>query len=96
MTLRVDPNLLRGFATQADSASTAIRDADVGKLVSDGADGVSGSKTQWMARHIGTHIASIEAAIADGVRGMGAAVRGAGDRFEVEDGELSTKFTDLF
>lgn len=94
--MRVKPGLLRGFAGQVDTASATIHRADVGHEVSAGADGLPGSATQWAARLVGAHIATVEAAIAQNVAGMGAAVRGAGDRYEVEDDTLAGTFTRIF
>lgn len=94
--MRVKPELLRGFAGQVDTASAAIRGADVGREVSAAADGLPGSMTQWAARLVGAHIATVEAKIAENVADMGAAVRGAGGRYEVEDDTLAGKFKGLF
>ncbi|ORV97514.1 type VII secretion target [Mycobacterium kyorinense] len=94
--MRVKPELLRGFAGQVDTASATIHSADVGREVSTAADGLPGSATQWAARLVGAHIAAVEAKIAKNVADMGTAVRGAGDRYEVEDDALAGKFKGLF
>jgi hypothetical protein len=92
----VNPELLRGFAGQIQTASAAIRGVDVGHLVSTAADGLPGSTTQWAARLVGEHIATVEGKIAKNVADMGSAVHGAGDRYEVEDDVLAGKLKGLF
>lgn len=92
----VNPELLRGFARQVDTASAAIHSADVGHMASRAADGLPGSTTQWAARLVGEHMAAVEAKIAKNVGDMGLAVRGASDRYEVEDSALAGKFDGLF
>jgi uncharacterized protein YukE len=94
--MRVKPELLRGFAGQVDNASATIHSVDVGHEVSTAADGLPGSATQWAARLVGAHIAAVEAKIAKNIADMAAAVRGAGDRYEVEDDALAGKFKELF
>jgi uncharacterized protein YukE len=94
--MRVDPELLRGFASQVDAASTTIGAADVGRMMSTAADGLPGSTTQWAARLVGEYLATVEGKIAKNVSDMGAAVRGAADRYEVEDDVLAAKFKGLF
>lgn len=92
----VDPELLRGFARQVDAASAAIHRADVGHAAGTAADGLRGSATQWAARLVGEHLTTVEAKIAKNVSDIGVAVRGAGDRYEVEDDALAGKFDGLF
>ncbi len=92
----VDPDILRIFAAQVDAASTAIRAADVGNKVVNAADGLPGSTTQWSAHSVGEHIVGIANNIAENVRDMGIAVRGAGDAFEVTDDALAGSFDGLF
>ncbi|ORV05623.1 type VII secretion target [Mycobacterium celatum] len=94
--MRVDPELLRGFASQVDAASTTIGAAHVGRTVSTAGDGLPGSTTQWAARLVGDYLASVEGKIAKNVSDMGTAVRGAGDRYEVEDDALAAKFKGIF
>jgi len=94
--VRVRPELLRGFATQVETASTALGRSDVGHIIATAADGLAGSSTQWAARLVGAHVGAVEGAIAKNVADMGAAVRGAGDRFEVADDALAGGFGRLF
>lgn len=94
--MRVDPELLRGFARQVDAASGTIRTADVGHKASTAADGLPGSTTQWACRLVGEHMTQVADKIAKNVADMGVAVRGAGDRYEVEDDALAGKFDGLF
>jgi hypothetical protein len=47
-------------------------------------------------RLVGEHMTQQANAIAKNVVDMGAAVRGAGDRYEVEDDTLAGKFDGLF
>lgn len=94
--MRVNPEILRSFAAQVETASAAIRSADVGHMVATSADGLAGSATQWAARLVGEHVAALEGKIAKNVADMGAAVRGAGDRFEVTDDALAGDFAKLF
>ncbi|AMO59523.1 Uncharacterised protein [Mycolicibacterium phlei] len=92
----VNPELLRAFASQVETASTAIRNADVGGKASSAADGLPASTTQWAARIVGEHITQRAQDIATNVTKMGAAVRGAGDKYEVEDAALAGTFDGLF
>lgn len=92
----VNPELLRAFSRQADTASSAVKSADVGSKASTAADGLPGSTTQWAARLVGEDLIQRSDAIAKNVANMGTAVRGAGDRYEVEDGALAVAFDGLF
>lgn len=94
--MRVNPELLRAFAHQVDTASSSIRSADVGHKVSTAADGLPGSTTQWAMRLVGEHLTQQANAIAKNVTDMGVAVRGAGNRYEVEDNGLAGNFDGLF
>jgi Excreted virulence factor EspC, type VII ESX diderm len=92
----VDPEILRAFAAQVKTASTAIREAEVGHKVTTAADGLNGSTTQWAARLVGAHVTDLANNIATNVNEMGVAVRGAGDRYEVIDTYLAGKFHGIF
>lgn len=92
----VDPDVLRAFAGQVDEASGAIRAVNVGLEASAAADGIPGSTTQWAMRLVGEHMTTLSEAIAANVTKMGAAVRGAGDTFQVEDTALAGSFDTLF
>jgi hypothetical protein len=92
----VDPEVLRAFAGKVSDASVSIRAADAGQVASAAADPVPGSTTQWAMRLVGEHITSSSNGIADHVTKMGAAVRGAGDSFKVEDEALAGAFDRLF
>ena len=92
----VNPGLLRAFAAQVDTASATIRSADVGHKATTAADGIPGSTTQWAMRVVGEHMAQQADAIAKNVTQMGVAVRGAGDKYEVEDKTLAGAFDGLF
>ena len=92
----VDPDVLRAFAGQVQLASTAVADADLGSVAGSGADGLPGSTTQWAAWTIGAHIRGLVGEIAEDVRAMGEAVRGAGDSYEVTDADLAGDFAGLF
>lgn len=92
----VDPEILRAFAGQVATASTSIREADVGNKVSTAADGLPGSTTQWAARLVGGHVTEQANAIAASVTKMGEAVRGAGDRYEVTDNDLADSLKGIF
>jgi hypothetical protein len=92
----VDPEILRAFAGLVATASSAIRDADVGNKVSTAADGLPGSTTHWAARLVGGHVTEQANAIATSVTKMGEAVRGAGDRYEVTDNALADSLKGIF
>jgi hypothetical protein len=94
--MRANPELLRGFAGQVDSASSLIHSADAGREISGAADGLPGSTTQCAARLVGAQVAEVQARIAKNVSDMSTAVRGAGNRYEVEDDALAGKFKGLF
>ncbi|OLP04119.1 hypothetical protein BVU76_00110 [Mycolicibacterium porcinum] len=92
----VNPDLLRGFAAQVDTAAAAIRESDAGLTASAAADGLPGSMTQWMTREVGGHLDQVLADIANDVGAIGVLVRGAGDRYEVDDNDLARGFKGLF
>ena len=92
----VDPELLRAFAGHVDTASAAIRSADVGHGAATAADGIPGSSTQWAMRVISEHMSQKANDIVKNVSTMGIAVRGAGDKYEVEDDTLACAFDGLF
>ncbi len=92
----VDPEILRAFADQAGIASNAIRAADMGNKASSAGDGLPGSTTQWACPVVGAHIAAEAEKIASSITRMGAAVRGAGDKYEVTDSDLAGSFKGLF
>ena len=92
----VDPGLLRAFAAQVDTASVSIRSTDAGRRATTAADGLPSSTTQWAMRLVGERIARRADDIATNVTAMGAAVRGAGDRYEVEDAALAGAFDGVF
>lgn len=92
----VDPEVLRAFAAQVDAAAGSIGGLDVAGVATASADGLPGSETQWAARQIGAHLGLVAKDLAEDVAAMGAAVRGAGDRYEVDDAALAGTFTHLF
>lgn len=94
--MEVDPEILRAFAGQVDIAAGLIREADVGSKVAGAADGLDGSTTQWAARLVGAHVQEVAEHIATNVNNMGAAVRGAGNAYEVSDGDLAGSFKGIF
>lgn len=94
--MEVDPQILRAFAGQVEIAAGAIREADVGTKVATAADGLDGSTTQWAARLVGAHVKELADKIAAGVSDMGAAVRGAGNTYEVTDADLAGSFEKIF
>jgi hypothetical protein len=92
----VVPEILRAFAGQVATASTTIREADVGNKVSTAVDGLPGSTTQWAAPLVGGHVTEQANTIATSVTRMGEAVRGAGDRYEVSDNDLADSLKGIF
>ena len=92
----VNPELLRAFAAQVDTAAAALKGFDLQGKASTAADGLAGSETQWAMQQVGEHIGLAAADIVKDVFAMGVAVRGAGDRYEVEDGVLADTFKGLF
>lgn len=52
--------------------------------------------TQWMTREVGGHLDQVLADIANDVGAIGVLVRGAGDRYEVDDNDLARGFKGLF
>jgi hypothetical protein len=94
--VEVDPEILRAFAGQVDTASGLIREADAGHKVATAADGLDGSTTQWAARLVGAHVKQVADDITANVDHMGVAVRGAGDTYEASDAGLADSFTGIF
>ncbi|MCG7581424.1 hypothetical protein [Mycolicibacterium sp. OfavD-34-C] len=94
--MEVDPEVLHAFAGQVDIACGVIREADVGTKVAAAADGLDGSTTQWAARLVGAHVTQVVEQIEAQVGAMGIAVRGAGDAYEVTDGDLAASFDGIF
>lgn len=92
----VDPEVLRAFAAQVDITAASISDLDVGTAATASADGLPGSSTQWAARQVGVHLGLAATDIAEDIESLGSAVRGAGDRYEVEDAALASAFEQLF
>jgi len=92
----VNPELLRGFASQVDRAASTLSGVNVDGTAKSAADGLPGSATQWATQQVGDHVYLAGKDIVDDVSSMGIAVRGAGDRYEVEDGALADGFTRLF
>ncbi len=96
IAMEVDPEILKAFAGQVDTAAAMIREADVGCKVSDAADGLPGSTLQWAARLVGGDVTERGEAIAANVNRMGEAVRGASNTYEVTDSDLARDFTGIF
>ena len=94
--MQVDPEVLKAFAGQVDTASNLIREADVATKVSTAADGLDGSTTQWAARLVAQHVKEVADKIAANVSSMGTAVRGAGSSYEVTDSDLAGSFGKIF
>lgn len=92
----VDPQVLRSFAAQVDIATSAMSGIDLERNASTAADGLPGSETQWMTRQVGDHVSLAAKDIIDDVGFMGRLVRGAGDRYEVDDTALAGDFKTLF
>lgn len=92
----VDPDVLRAFAAQVDAVANTIRGLEVASTATTSADGLPGSETQWSARQIGEHLGLAASDVVNDILAMGSAVRGAGDRYEVEDGALADTFKRLF
>ncbi|MFI5510099.1 hypothetical protein ACIA48_21750 [Mycobacterium sp. NPDC051804] len=92
----VDPEVLRAFAAQVGAAAAAIGALDVGKMATNAGDGLAGSSTQWVASEVGHHLGLAANDIVKDIGAMGSAVRGAGDRYEVDDASLAGTFKQLF
>ena len=92
----VDPELLRAFASQVDATGQTLKGLDVGRIATTSADSLQGSSTQWAARQVGEHLGLAANDISSDIDGLGAAVRGAGDRYEVSDESLASSFEGLF
>jgi hypothetical protein len=94
--LLVDPEVLRAFAAQVDAVAASIGELDVGTAATASADGLPGSETQWAIRQVGHHLGLAAKDIVKDIENMGQAVRGAGDRYEVDDNALAGTFKQLF
>ncbi|WP_181792098.1 type VII secretion target [Mycolicibacterium parafortuitum] len=94
--MTVDPDILRAFAGQVDTASTLIAEGDAGAKVATAADGLPGSTTQWAARLVGIHAGEQAAALAANIGRIGAAVRGSAGDYEVTDADLAKNFEGIF
>lgn len=92
----VDPEVLRAFAMQVDAVAATISGLVVGSTAASAADGVPGSSTQWAAREVGDHLGLAANDIVKDIENIGNAVRGAGDRYEVDDAALADLFKQLF
>jgi hypothetical protein len=92
----VDPELLRAFAGQVDQATSAMSGINANGTASFVADGLPGSQTQWATRQVGDHVYLAAKDVIGDVASTGIAVRGAGDRYEVEDRALADGFKRLF
>jgi hypothetical protein len=94
--LLVNPEVLRGFAQQVDIATAAMNGIDIQSKAKTAADGLPGSSTQWATHEVGEHVWLAADDIQQRVACLGVAVRGAGDRYEVEDDALAGDFKRLF
>jgi excreted virulence factor EspC (type VII ESX diderm) len=94
--LLVNPEVLRAFAAQVDSVAKTIGGLDVSNAATTAGDGLPGSSTQWAARQVGHHLGLAAKDIVKDIENMGRAVRGAGDRYEVDDAALAGIFKQLF
>lgn len=92
----VNPDLLRAFAAQVDTAAAAIAATNIGTTAETAGDGLPGSETQWASRQVGVHLRLIAEDIASDIAGMGEAVRGMGDSYQLTDEALADNFTELF
>ena len=92
----VDPEFLRAFASQVDSAAADIGAADVGGRTFSAGDALPGSTTQWAVRALREHLNRMATRLAENVTKTGTAVRGAGEAFEVTDDVLAGQFDGLF
>ena len=92
----VNPDVLRAFAAQVDTAAETISGIDLGTIASTAADGLPGSETQWATRQVGITLSQGATDLVSDITAMGQAVRGAGDRYEVEDAKLADSFGWLF
>lgn len=92
----VDPEVLRAFATEVDTASAEIGGLNVSGVATTAADGLPGSETQWAARLIGEHLGLAASDLIKDVESMGKAIRGSGDQYEVDDADLAGAFKGLF
>ncbi|HYO04280.1 MAG TPA: hypothetical protein VET27_21380 [Mycobacterium sp.] len=92
----VNPELLRAFADRVDTATVAMSGIDLQGKANTAANGLPGSETQWATCQVGDHVSLAATDIIKDVSAMGVAVRGAGDRYEVEDGALADDFKGLF
>ena len=92
----VDPDLLRGFAEQVDCGASTLNGVNIDGTAKSAADGLPGSATQWATHQVGDHVYLAAKDIIDDVSSIGLAVRGGGDRYEVEDGALALSFKSLF
>jgi hypothetical protein len=92
----VDPELLRAFAGQVQTASSVVVEAGVGEKASIAADSLPGSTLQWAARLVGGHVTEKVGRIAANLAEMGDAVRGAGNTYEVTDSDLTGSLEGIF
>lgn len=92
----VNPDLLHAFAAQVDTAAAAIAATNIGTTAETAGDGLPGSETQWASRQVGVQLRLIAEDIASDIAGMGEAVRGMGDSYQVTDEALADNFTKLF
>jgi uncharacterized protein YukE len=92
----VDPEILRAFSGQVDTAAGDIGTADLGGKTSAAGDALPGSTTQWAVKAVGEHFDRLVQELSQNVSAMGTAVRGAGDLFEVTDDALASDFDGLF
>lgn len=92
----VDPEVLRAFAAQVNTAAASISGLDMGTVASTAADGLPGSATEWAARLNGAHLGLAAKDVVNDIGAIGTAVRGAGDKYEVDDAALARTFGGLF
>ncbi|WP_326545141.1 hypothetical protein QGN32_14900 [Mycolicibacterium sp. ND9-15] len=84
------------MAAHVDAVAATISELDVSGAAASAADDLKGSATQWAARQVGHHLGLSSRDIAKDITTMGHAVRGAGERYEVDDAALAGTFRQLF
>lgn len=92
----VDPEVLRLFAAEVDTAAGTVATADVGGKIEVGCDVLAGSTTQFTVQAIGTYVAGLVTGYSAQIAAMGTSVGGVAGDFTAEDEAVAQSFDQVW
>lgn len=88
--MRVDPEILRAFATETAQTSDTVDTNTLAGKVTDAFSGMSGSTSAWAAHYADAFGGDLVGKLSAGFDAMAVAARGDADTYEVADDTLAT------